>query len=674
MFQKITIPPGVNRELTQYALEGAGWYDTDKVRFRAGLPEKIGGWVSFISDQLLGIPRSMHVWRTLEGLVIVAVATEEKVYIIRNNELIDITPVRKTTDTASNNPITTTNGSSVIKVYDPGHGVNVGDYVTLSGAYTFNGVDTSATNDEHAVTAVDDNQYYYVDCGDVANATGAGGGPNVVIAYQVGIGIVEDTYGYGWGACAWNTGTWNTPRECDSILIPGRIWSLDNWGEDLIMNPWGGAVYVWDASSPHSRGTLIPEAPSKSQFIKVTDDRHLACFGCNYSADSAQYAASNVDPDILDTLRIQWCSQEDYTEWDIGERLKTAGDYRLTGGSQIIAAAKVDTVILVWTEEAAHLMQAIDPPILFRFDQIGTSTGIIAPNAWAVHNGLVVWMGDAAFYTYQGGVSPLACSVEEYLFDGMNYERRRKVFAMLDRRHDEISWYYPTDEVEDTALIEAVESGDTTLNVETTAGYADSGTLTITGDSIPYTGKTDSSFTGCTTSEDYEVATIVSTSDTGSTEPSRYVTFGLKEQAWWIGRMDRTTGVDRGMIQYPIMANDDGYLFDHECGVDANGEAMTSYLESCDFDLEEGDRLMFVRRFVPDFDMEGSLEVRLRTRYFPQSAKIEEVIGTVEPTTEFISTRIRGREAAFTVKSTGVSDDWRLGACRLDVQPDGGKD
>lgn len=584
--QKLIIPPGVNRDATQYLLENGGWYDTHNVRFRAGMPEKIGGWKEYIPQKMVGgPPRTMHVWRDLAGAVLVAIATGTHVYVIKNKVLTDITP-----STAAFAP------------------------------------------------------------------------------------------------------------DADTL------WSFDNWGEDLVMCPWGGPVYVWKAAGAANKATRVIAAPSKVQFLLVTDNRHLACFGCNYDPVSAAYVASdpNVDGDVLDTMRVQWCGQEDLDFWDIGDKLKTAGDYRFTGGSHLVAAAKVDTIIMVWTEESAHLMQLVDPPFIFRFDQIGTSTGIIAPKAWAVHNGILMWMGDAAFYKYAGGVAPVECPLEEYLFRRLNYSQRRKIFAALDRRNDEFLWFYPLEGTADTLVLHPVAAGDTTIDVVSTAGFDVAGEVVIEhrhdssrvmpevnqqratafstdGHTFKYTGVTEGSFTGVTKTDGSPIDIVFAPGDTvtgeikTNVEPSRYIAFGLKENAWWLGRMNRTAWVDRGMIEYPLATRSDGRVFEHDYGTDASDKPLVSYLESCEFDLAEGDELMFVRRFVPDFDMRGGLQVALRTRYFPQSEVVHEFVGDVAPNTEYIDVRIRGRQMSFVVTSEHLGDDWRLGACRVDLQPDGRK-
>ena len=560
-YQKIIIPPGVNRDATQYLLEDYGWYDTHNVRFRAGMPEKIGGWRKHITDVLEGVPRTMHVWRDLNGVVITGIATGTHVYILRLGVLTDITPV-----------------------------------------------DATFTPD-------------------------------------------VDT-----------------------------LWSFDNWGQDLVMCPWGGPVYLWGADSPAGEAKKVITAPSKVQFLLVTDDRHLACFGCNYDPISAVYAPPGIDANKLDTLRVQWSGQEDLTFWDIGDEFKTAGDFRFTGGSALISAAKIDTIIMVWTEESAHLMQLVDPPFVFRFDQIGTSTGIISPRAWAVHNGVLMWMGDAAFYKYAGGVTPVECPLEDYLFSRLNYSQRRRVFAAVDRRNDEFLWFYPMQGTADTTVLHTVDIGAVDIDVVSTASFDPAGEIDVGGVGYNYTGVTESSFTGVTKEVGgaidavIAVGTAVSGEILTNEETSRYVAFGMKESAWWLGRMDRTAWADRGMIEHPIAARSDGQLFEQDYGTDADGAPMVSYLESCEFDLESGDELMFVRRFVPDFAMQGTLRIALRTRYFPHSEAAYEFIGDVTPSTEFIDTRIRGRQASFTVSSDGLGDEWRLGACRLDVQPDGRKE
>jgi hypothetical protein len=334
--------------------------------------------------------------------------------------------------------------------------------------------------------------------------------------------------------------------------------------------------------------------------------------------------------------------------------------------------------VVVWTDDEVQSMQFIGPPYTFGFQQIGTATGIVSPNAWVSYNNVIYWMGDNSFYVYAGGTNVLPCTVQRFVFNGVDIAQRRKIFAALDRENHEITWYYPTPTIEDAELNGDLNDSDTTVYVTTTAGFPEQGSIVIDGETIDFTDKTDVSFTGCTRGARGTTATThadeatVAFSDYGiPREPCRYVSFGLIDQLWWVGRLERTSWIDRGALEYPLATDVNGYIYRHELGEDADGDAMVAYIESADFDIGEGDNLMFVSRVIPDFTLEGSVSLRMRTRYYPLSPQVKEIIGTVTPGTTKIDTRIRGRQMSLRIRSNSTGDYWKYGSTRIDQRTDG---
>lgn len=661
---KLDFRPGVNKENTPYTEEGS-WVDSDKVRFRSGKPEKIKGWSSYIDDSVFGVPRGTTTWRALDGTIYLAVASQAKIYIENGGLLTDITPIRKT-ETLTD-PFATTSGESTITVTDQSHGADDGAFVTFSGADPVGGVTT--LNGEYQITVIDGDTYT-ITVEQSATSTVSAGGGTVQAEYQINPGSTGGSFQYGWGAGPWNLDAWGTPRTSSfGVAIKPTTWSFDNWGEDLIFNRRGGAVFIWNASDPSARAVQITEAPHRVNSIIVTADRHLVCFGCNESG----VAYANTP---LDAMQIRWCSQEDYTNW-IPSAINTAGSQLLTNGTEIITAANTESQTLVWTDYQVESMQYLGPPYTFGFRQVGTGTSIISPNAWVAYNNVIYWMGNEAFYVFQGGTSVMPCTVQQFVFDNVDQAQAYKSFAGLDRRNHEITWYYATVAVEPTQLNGAISATATTIPVATTAGFPTSGFLVIGDETIDYTGKTDASFTGCTRgasgstpSAHANKATVVG-SGSADPEPSRYVSFNVLDQTWWVGRLERTTWEDRGALQLPVATDSQGRWFIHGVGYDANGEPLVAYVESGDFDLGDGDSLMFISRLLPDFTLDGNIELYMKSRYYPLSSQVRETVGVVTPSTTKIDTRIRGRQMSLRIESIDTGVFWKYGSTRVDLRTDG---
>ena len=664
-YQELNFKPGINKENTPYTQEG-GWVDSDKIRFRSGKPEKIGGWQKYIEDQLVGVPRVSFVWRVLSGRTYTAFATEFKVYIESGGLVTNITPVRDTR--ALTDSITATSGSATLSIYDASHGASDKAFVTISGATGFAGVPASEINTEHQIELVDSDNYLITVSTQATSGTTGGG--TYTAEYQLNPGLSDSVFQFGWDAGDFGAGAWGTPRNDGVALFP-RLWSMQQWGEDLLINPRGGAVYVWDASTPNQRAEQITAAPHKVNLIITTKDRHLVCFGCNKAGVENRFSP-------IDSMQVRWSQQENYNDWR-PTSTNTAGSQLLTSGTEIVSAANVESQVIVWTDDKVESMQYIGPPYTFGFTQIGTSAGIVSPRAWAAYNNVVYWMGENAFYVFQGGTSVLPCTVQRFVFDDLNAQQRNKVFAALDRENHEIMWFYPSKEVEPTLLNGELSSTETEVLVESTASF-DPGpaSIQVNGEIIDYSDKTDTRFLGCTRGQRATVPRAhsdeseVSNPDVAiNKETSRYVSYNIVDNLWWVGRLERTSWVDQGVLEYAIASDRCGNLFSHEVGLNADGDPLVSSVTSADFDLGQGDKLMFVRRFVPDFDLEGTVNVRLKSKYYPLSDYIQEAVGDVQSGTTRIDTRIRGRQLALKIKSKTRGAYWKYGDARIDQQPDG---
>jgi hypothetical protein len=434
--QKILFKPGVNRENTRYTTEG-GWYDCDKVRFRQGNPEKIGGWTRFSSFTFLGVCRSLWNWITLGGANLLGVGTNLKFYINLGGQYYDITPIRASS-TINNNPFVATLSSSVITVTDTAHGCLTGDFVTFSGAVGLGGnITATVLNAEYQVTVVSVNSYT-ITVAAVANATDVsgspGGGAAVVAAYQLNTGPEYQVPLVGWGAGGWGSGVWGT-GTADPITL--QLWNQFNFGEDLIFGPRGGGVYYWDASAGVTvRGVNLTvsgdaDTPLFQNKIIVSDaSRFTLCFGTN------DYGAATIDP-----MLIRWSDQEDPFTW-APAITNQAGSIRLSHGSEIVTAIQTRQEIVTFTDQALYSLQYLGPPYVWGTQLLGDNISIAGPNAVALASGVIYWMGVDKFYVYDGRVQTLNCDLRRYVFGDFNQDQAAQVFAGTNEGFNEVWWFY----------------------------------------------------------------------------------------------------------------------------------------------------------------------------------------------------------------------------------------
>jgi hypothetical protein len=445
--KSIIFRPGVNREQTRYAAEviGAsapatqvvgGWYESEKVRFRSGMPEKIGGWQRISASTFLGTCRSLWNWVTLGFLNLVGVGTNLKFYIEKGGAYYDITPIRDTVTLT--NPFTATNGSSVITVADTAHGCVSGDFVTYSGATGLGGNITAAVlNAEHQITLVNAN-VYTINVGVNANATdvsGSPGGGTVTTAYQINVGPEFQVPLVGWGAGTWGSGPWGTGSTSLSGM---RLWSQSNFGEDLIFAPRDGQIYYWDATSGvTARGVLLSslggasDVPTIQKFIFVSDvSRFVFAFGCN------DYGSAVQNP-----MLIRWSDQESAADWTPAATGQ-AGSIQLSDGSELITCLQTRQEIVVWTDSALYSLQYVGVPAVWSSQILASNISIYGPNAKAVASGVVYWMGVDKFYSYSGRVQTLRCDLRQYIFSDINQSQSQQVFAGTNEGFNEVWWFY----------------------------------------------------------------------------------------------------------------------------------------------------------------------------------------------------------------------------------------
>jgi hypothetical protein len=438
---KLVFRPGINRETTAYANEG-GWWDGNLVRFRAGKPESIGGWTRYTLFPMLGTTRSMLTWTTLSGTILTGMGTNLKYYIVLGGTLNDITPIRATT-AAGDVTFTATNGSRVITVSDVSHGALVNDFVTFSGAVSLGGnVTAGILNAEHRITRVTGGDTYEITLSVTANASDVGnGGAAVVGAYQINSGLDTSVYGTGWGTGVWSRGDWNSSSNTAIAGAQLRVWSQDNFGENLIICVHDGGIYYWERSlGVGSRAVALEDlagaqaAPTIAKQIIVSErDRHVIAFGCDPEAD----------PGIQDPLIIRFSDQESPAEWRTLPTT-TAGELRIGTGSEIICAVQTKQQIIVFTDVSAHAMQYIGDPFTFGLQEVSSSISIMSPNAAVAVGDAVFWMGRNEFYSYDGAVVQIPCEVKEYVFSDLNQQQFLKVNAGHSSSFSEVWWFYPS--------------------------------------------------------------------------------------------------------------------------------------------------------------------------------------------------------------------------------------
>ena len=419
--------PGVNKENTRYANEN-GWYDSEKVRFRQGTPEKIGGWQRISTNTFIGICRSLWNWVTLAGQNLIGLGTNLKFYIENGGAYFDITPLRATA-TLGTNPFTG-NGTTTVTVTAASHGATTGDYVTFSGV---TGTYATLLNAEYTITYVDANSYTITTSSVVAS--GATGGSAVVARYQIHVGAAIQAPLSGWGAGLWNAGLWGIGSGDVNYSL--RLWSQGNFGQNLIFGYRGGPIYYWDAvNGVTTRGVLLSsitgasDVPTVQNVVFVSDNRFVFAFGCN------DYGAAAQNP-----MLIRWSDQENPLSWTVSATSQ-AGSLVLAHGSEIVTAVQTRQETLVFTDSALYSLQYLGLPAVWGAQILGDNVSIISPNASVVASGRVFWMGVDKFYVYDGRVNTLNCDLRKYIYQDINLNQKQQVFAGTSEGFNEVWWFY----------------------------------------------------------------------------------------------------------------------------------------------------------------------------------------------------------------------------------------
>jgi len=430
MLRKLQLKSGLNREGTRYSTEG-NWYSCDKIRFRSGQPEKIGGWQQVTNSQFLGICRSLWAWSSLGGAKYIGLGTNLKYYIaLAGGGLYnDVTPIRDTVTLT--NPFSTTNGSPTVAVSDVAHGGATGDFVTFSGATAVGGL---TLNGEYQITVTTVDAYTITASSNASSTAGPGGG-TVTAAYQINVGDEIQTGISGWGAGSWGGGGWGVGSTSTTAI---RVWNHDNFGEDLIFGPKDGPLYYWDQTSGlTTRGVALSslsgasDVPTVQHLVLVSDtSRFVLAFGCNDYGSATQ-----------DTMLIRWSDQESAVNWTPAAT-NQAGSLRLSHGSRIEAAAQVRQEFLVWSDTALYSLQYLGPPVVWGSQLLSDNTSIVSDRAWATASGVTYWMGNGKFYRYDGRVETLVCDLRQYVFSDFNTNQTEQVFGATNEQFNEIWWFY----------------------------------------------------------------------------------------------------------------------------------------------------------------------------------------------------------------------------------------
>ena len=635
---KLQFKPGVNRETTSYSNEG-GWFDIDKTRFRFGFPEKIGGWTKYATNAFLGSCRSLHPWVSLDGSQFLGVGTHLKYYINEGGGYNDITPIRATTTNGI--VFAATNGFSTITATDDAHGAVVNDFVTLSGAATLGGVITAGVlNQEYQVLSVPDaNTFTFAarvagtSIGSitttyglnptpvVANASDTGnGGSGADAAYQTTVGLDTALTGNGWNAGSFGRGTWNSSSNLSVDGATLRIWSHDNFGEDLIINARDAGIFYWDRTNDTTtRAVALSSllnsnlAPTIAKKVLVSDrDRHIIAFGCD-----PETAIGTQDP-----LLIRFGSQESLTDWQ-SLATNTAGELRIGSGSEIITAIETRQQVLVFTDESLHAMQFLGPPFTFGITTISENITIAGPLAAIAVEDMVFWMGQQEFYVYGGGVQRLPCTVRDFVFNDFNELQSEKVTAATNTSFSEVWWFYPSanSQENDRYVIYNYQQKIWYFGTLARTVWLDRGI-----ESNPVAAGTD-----------HYLYTHENGLDDGSTDPVSAITAHVESSQMDLGDGDQFTFVNK-LIP------------------DLTFRDSTATNPKATFTIK-------TRNFP------GGTYLQSGAKNVTQSAAATSSV--VEQFTDQVYVRLRGRSFSLKINSSATGVEWRLGTPRVEIRPDG---
>jgi hypothetical protein len=626
----VQIRPGFNKQVTETGAEGQ-WTDGDFVRFRYGLPEKIGGWEQITGSTIVGAVREQLVWADLDGRRYAALGTNKGLFIYYEGAFYDITPLNTALTGAT---FDTTDTSATVTVNKTSHGLNIGDLFTFTSVTPPVGagyVDADFETNTFQVITTPDADTFTITMAAAATATTSASGSATINPY-VQVGPLTQTYGYGWGTDTWGAGGWGDASTTSTVILDPGSWSLDHFGQILIATVKNGKTFQWSpinvsSSALQTRATIVSGAPTKSVMSIVSErDRHLIILGTETTIGSPTYQ---------DKMFIRFSDQEDINDY-APTSINTAGTFRLDSGVKIIGAAKAKDYILILTDTSAYVMQFVGPPFTFSIRQVGSNCGAIGQHAIKYVNGAVWWMGQAGgFFVYDGTVKAVPCLVEDFVFTnkggnlGINYNAGETVYAGLNHLYSEINWFYAKSGSEQ---VDRVVSYNYEENVWTTGSMDRTSWFDATLYDNPYATKFNATGT--------------------PTFPT---------------------------IQGVTNVNGASTYYAHEVGnneVDSTGAktAIPAFIQSGDFNLGEGEVFISMRRFVPDFKLlTGDAQITINLRDYPADGAASSPLGpfTINSSTDKIDTRARSRFASLKIANTSTDQNWRFGTFRADVQPDG---
>jgi len=638
--------PGIDKQDTESGAENR-WVDCDNVRFRYGLPEKVGGWSSLVTDTIVGVARRQFAFVDLEGNRYIAIGTDKFLLIYFEGQLYDITPLKAA---LSSSTIATTSGSAVCSITtSSAHGLSSGDIVLLDNVTLPGGTgytDSDFEDKLFQVTSITSTTVFTITQSSNATATVSTGGSMDVIPYEQ-VGPAEQSYGYGWGIDTWGNGAWGEAASASDVSLEPGLWSLSNFGQVLVATIANGKTFTWDAgiaarlttrASTTTTGFETTSNPTATRVTLVSPTtRHLIHLGTETIIG---------DTTTQDDMFIRFSDQENINLYT-PTATNTAGTQRLQDGTRIMGSLKAKETILVWTDNALYAMKFIGAPFTFGFEQVGTNCGLIGKNAAVEIDGAAFWMSNNGFFMFDGTVKSLPCSVEDYVYDQADTTKGQQVYAGLNNLYTEVVWYYPSQ---------------------------------------------------------------------GSDYNDQYVVFNygesMKGGVWYIGTESRTSWIDATVYPkpsatkfndsatgtFPVIVGESGLgqttLFEHEVGTDqvnpdGSTTTVTSFVKSYDFDLQArqqdaqgrssgpsiaGEVFLAMRRFVPDFkDLQGNAKVTLGVKRYPQQSETTTALSpfTINSSTDKKDTRARGRFVNIKIENTDVSESWRFGTLRIDIQPDG---
>jgi hypothetical protein len=645
MLQKLNFKPGFNKMITDSGGESQ-WVDGDFVRFRYGLPEKIGGWSQLTNSNntLPGAARAQHAFTSIAGEKYVAIGTSQGLFLYYEGEFFDISPIDD--DVITGATFTVTSGSATVTVNKTSHGLLDGRYVTFSSV-------TVPTSSGYAITDFTENTFEVLNktantfqITMPTNSAGAssGTGSAQIDPYEI-VGPTFQTAGLGWGTSTWGSSTWGTASTTSNVVLDPGLWSLDNFGQILTATIHNGKTFTWNAgvATPRAnRATVMSGAPTTTRLTQVSDrDRHVFHFGTETTIG---------DSTTQDPMFIRFSNQEDFNTYT-PTATNTAGTFRLDKGNEIIGAVSGKDYTLVLTDSSAYVIQYVGPPFTFSVRQVGTNCGLIGQNALSYSNGIVFWMsGEGGFFMFDGTVKAIPCLVEDFVFTttadnlGINYSSNQLVYAEHNTLYNEINWFYPaagSEQINRCVVYNYGENCWTTSSLDRTS-YIDTGVY-----DLPY-------------ATDYIKNALPNFPIQGITNTYGASTYYAHE-----------TGTDQ--INSSGTTSIDAFIQSGDFDISARQSALGQTTGSADF-RGDGEFIMSMKRFIPDFKvLSGNSKVTLLLNNYPNDTASSSPLGpfTVTSSTDKVDTRARGRLLAIKIENDAVGETWRYGTLRVDIKPDG---